>query len=51
MCQSLKLSHARRATLSDLLESPFIMAAHDNENRTVKISLEDLLSIGRGWNQ
>ena len=51
LCQSLKLSHARRATLSDLIESPFIVTPHDNDNRTVKIGLADLLAIGRGWSQ
>lgn len=51
LCQSLKLSHTRRATLSDLIENPFITAAHDNDNRTVKIELSDLLAIGRGWSQ
>ena len=51
LCQSLKLSHERRASLSELMDSPFKVSPHDNDNRTVKIELADLLAIGRGWSQ
>ena len=51
LCQSLKLSHSKRSALSELIESPFIVAPHDHDNKTVKIELADLLAIGRGWSQ
>lgn len=49
MC--LKLSHSKRANLSELVHSSFVAAPHDNENKTVKIELADLLLLVRGWNQ
>lgn len=37
LCNSLKLSHQKRANLNDLLNSNFVIAPHNNENKTVKI--------------
>ena len=51
LCRCLTLSHSKRAKLSELMESNFIAAPHDNENRTVKVELADLMALGKGWNQ
>jgi hypothetical protein len=43
--------HSKRANLFELMNSSFIITPHDNDNRTVKVDLANMLAIYRGWNQ
>ena len=51
LCKCLNLNHKKRATLYELIESNFITVSNENNNKTVKIELADLLALDRGLNQ
>ena len=44
LCESLRLSHSKRAKLNDLLEHSFLKS-QSKDSRTVNLSLKDLLLI------
>ena len=44
LCESLRLSHSKRARLNDLLEHSFLKS-QSKDSRTVNLSLKDLLLI------
>lgn len=51
LCSALRLVHARRASLKELLGHPFLASENDKDTKTAQICLNDLLAINNGWNQ
>jgi serine/threonine protein kinase len=47
LCQCLKLSNKKRATMADLLGHPFLTSPTEPKN--IRVNLVDLLKISRGW--